>query len=68
MARPGIEPRTSGLRVRCPTDYATRPGVCIVNEYLSIYINRPVALLSNNNDVRFINVRIGAQRRKAAVV
>ena len=27
MARPGIEPRTSDLRVRCPTDCATRPGV-----------------------------------------
>ena len=23
MARPGIEPRTSDLRVRCPTDCAT---------------------------------------------
>ena len=27
MARPGIEPRTSDLRVRCPTDCATRPGL-----------------------------------------
>ena len=26
VARPGIEPRTSDLRVRCPTDCATRPG------------------------------------------
>ena len=26
MARPGIEPRTLDLRVRCPTDCATRPG------------------------------------------
>ena len=26
MARPGIEPKTSDLRVRCPTDCATRPG------------------------------------------
>ena len=26
MARPSIEPRTSDLRVRCPTDSATRPG------------------------------------------
>ena len=26
MARPGIEPRTSDLRVRCPTDNATRTG------------------------------------------
>ena len=28
MARQGIEPRTSDLRVRCPTDCATRPSVC----------------------------------------
>ena len=26
VARPGIEPRTSDLRVRWPTDCATRPG------------------------------------------
>ena len=26
VARPGIEPRTSDLRVRCPTDCAMRPG------------------------------------------
>ena len=26
MARPGIEPRTPVLRVRCPTDCVTRPG------------------------------------------
>ena len=26
MARPDIEPRISDLRVRCPTDCATRPG------------------------------------------
>ena len=26
MARPGIEPRTSDLRVRCPSDCATQPG------------------------------------------
>ena len=32
MARPGIEPRTSDLRVRCPTDCATRPG-SIVRRY-----------------------------------
>ena len=26
VARPGIEPRTPDLRVRCPTDCGTRPG------------------------------------------
>ena len=36
--------------------------------YIYIYIYTQVALLSNNNDVRFINVKNGAQRRKAAVV
>ena len=29
VARPGIEPRTPDLRVRCPTDCATRPGSII---------------------------------------
>ena len=29
VARPGIEPRTSVLRVRCPTDCATRPGLSL---------------------------------------
>ena len=28
VARPGIEPRTPDLRVRCPTNCATRPGLC----------------------------------------
>ena len=27
VARPGIEPRTPDLRVRCPTDCSTRPGL-----------------------------------------
>ena len=26
MVRPGIEPRTSYLRIRCPADCTTRPG------------------------------------------
>ena len=26
VTRPGIDPRTSDLRVRCPTDCSTRPG------------------------------------------
>ena len=26
MARPGIEPRTPDLRVKCPTNWAMRPG------------------------------------------
>ena len=30
VARPGIEPRTPDLRVRCPTDCATRPGPSVV--------------------------------------
>ena len=31
MARPGIEPRTSDLQVRCPTDCATWPGFMILS-------------------------------------
>ena len=37
VARPGIEPRTSDLRVRCPTDCATRPG-----KYLDWHKNRDI--------------------------
>ena len=33
VARAGIEPRTSDLRVRCSTDCATRPGVFYMNLY-----------------------------------
>ena len=51
--RPGIEPRTSGLRVRCPTDCATRPGcimekgkfVCGGGVLAGIYINFDLVLL-----------------------
>ena len=32
VARPGIEPRTPDLRVRCPTDCATRPGIFCWNK------------------------------------
>ena len=32
VARPGIEPRTPDLRVRCPTDCATWPGYMILYE------------------------------------
>ena len=32
MARPGIEPSTSDVRVRCPTNCATRPGTFSSNE------------------------------------
>ena len=45
MARPGIEPRTSDLQVRCPTDCATRPDdlfvmICFVyNVLLFVCIN-----------------------------
>ena len=34
MARPGIEPRTSDLRVRCLTDCATRPGFLKCKAYV----------------------------------
>ena len=51
MARPGIEPRTSGLnlRVRCPTDCATRPGH-IFQDFSNIKqdINTSVCLANYN--------------------
>ena len=34
MARPGIEPRTSDLRVRCPADCATLLGSFNVKGYM----------------------------------
>ena len=34
VARPGIEPRTPDLRVRCPTDCATRPGALHTVEHV----------------------------------
>ena len=37
MARPGIEPRTSDLGVRCPTDCATRPGTSPSERYRTNY-------------------------------
>ena len=37
VARPGIEPRTPDLRVRCPTDCATRPGKWSDNGIRVIY-------------------------------
>ena len=52
VARPGIEPRTPDLRVRCPTDCATRPGLGSVffrkssrltgkNSFLKIHVVAP---------------------------
>ena len=34
VARPGMEPRTPNLRVRCPTDCSTRPGYHVVTARL----------------------------------
>ena len=34
VARPGIEPRTPDLRVRCLTDWATRPGFYRLYDFL----------------------------------
>ena len=31
---PGIEPRTHDLRVRCPTDCATRPGKPLYKQHI----------------------------------
>ena len=34
MARLSIEPRTSDLRVRCPTEWAMRPGIPVQDNVL----------------------------------
>ena len=39
VARPGIEPRTPDLRVRCPTDCATRPGSYLLNPLKDFFRN-----------------------------
>ena len=44
MARPGIEPRTSDLRVRWPTDCATRPGLFFITFRVLIYIQKQLRL------------------------
>ena len=43
MARPGMEPRTSDLRVRCPTDCGGWPGGAKVLGKLSVP-GRPTSL------------------------
>ena len=43
MARPGIEPRTSDLRVSYPTDCATGPGVFQGN-----YVERALSASEHN--------------------
>ena len=35
---PGIEPRTPDLRVRCPTDCATRPGFTCFKNVIFIHV------------------------------
>ena len=37
VARPGIEPRTPDLRVRCPTDCATRSGTALKLSVIDYY-------------------------------
>ena len=45
MARPGIDPKTSDLRVRCPTDCTVRPGSLPSGMFFSI-------VLKTSNDVQ----------------
>ena len=45
MARPGIEPRTSDLRVRCPTDCATRPGLIVRSTTVCLPVWKIIHLL-----------------------
>ena len=47
VARPGIEPMTPDLRVRCPTDCSTRPGFCASKElYDKLYLTICIYLAS----------------------
>ena len=41
VASPGIEPRTSDLRVRCPTYCATRPGNILSKNWAQIFFSSP---------------------------
>ena len=52
MARPGIEPRTSDLRVRCPTDCATRPGTK-EQHFPKQVVGGSVTLIENNSNIYF---------------
>ena len=48
VARPGIKPRTLDLRVRCPTDCATRPGASVsefVLQRMQISKKKTISLL-----------------------
>ena len=47
VARPGIEPRIPDLRVRCPTDRATRPGFLYIykSEILYYMLDRHISQL-----------------------
>ena len=46
MARPGVEPRTFDLRVRCPTDCATLSGYLVSKCYMNKYcLNQNIYIL-----------------------
>ena len=51
VARPGIEPRTPDLRVRCPTDCTTRPGKICTPFATHLYIRNylPYIMLGFQN-------------------
>ena len=60
MARPGIEPRTPDLRVRCPTDCATRPGHSTFRTVTEIVVGisgfRVLKVGSCPNDDNFVQI------------
>ena len=56
MARPGIEPRTFDLRVRCPTDCATRPG--FQERKLPVLVDNSNSGLVLYNQANFYRLRI----------
>ena len=48
MARPGIEPRTSDLRVRCPTDC---DNVCEAHLLIHFYLKPILGIYTNSADL-----------------
>ena len=46
-----IEPRTPDLRVRCPTDYATRPGQKEISVAISVSLREVTTTLSNYQEL-----------------
>ena len=49
VARQGIKPRTPDLQVRCPTDCATRPGLCM---YRTVFFSKDIQLKKKQSHIK----------------